>query len=307
MKKFLAILLVLTMVIGTGIMVSAVALEDMESITFVKKLEAQGVNPAETFNFTIGESRVRAGSAGSAPVLSNFSINVAQGASQGDLNLALPTFDHVGIYEYDIQEISGNTAGMTYDTAKRTLVVQVTNGEDGLIRTAYLKNADGEKMEEFVVANNQFKSGNLKLKKVIEGNLADQDHEFTVTVNLNSERNLNLAAMLAANNASISADKKTITYTVSGGSEFTIQNIPYDVSYEVAETGNEAYNPVYIVAYDTNYKGQMDAAEKSTTITNTRNTDIDTGISLDNLPYIMTMALALGGLVLFVVRKRRLN
>jgi len=71
--------------------------------------------------------------------------------------------------------------------------------------------------------------------------------------------------------------------------------------YNVEEAQAEEYDePVY----DGNQSGEMDAPSKETTITNNRDIDIETGVNLDSLPYFAILALAIGGLAMFLVRRR---
>ena len=49
----------------------------------------------------------------------------------------------------------------------------------------------------------------------------------------------------------------------------------------------------------------MDEDEETAAFTNTKNGDIDTGVYLDNLPYILVFAGVLAIAVVFAVRRRR--
>ncbi|NLC45497.1 MAG: hypothetical protein GX783_14600, partial [Clostridiales bacterium] len=143
---------------------------------------------------------------------------------------------------------------------------------------------------------------------VITGDFAVQTDTFTVTVTLTPVGTLTLNAnAIDAGNGEKGIDNDrnyTITYTVTGDSEYTIKNIPYDVNYTVVETGLNEYTPEYVASYDGNQVGKIEAASTSTTITNTRNAEINTGINLDSLPYLIILAVAIGGLILFVTRRR---
>ena len=282
--------------------------EDMATIELKKAVAAQGVNPAETFNFEVIDAIVLKGSAEEAPALANFSIPVAQGAALGTINLTLPTFDKVGTYQYFIQEIEGNTAGMTYDLDVRHLIVQVFKQDGDLVRIAYLTNAQGEKLDDFILANNEFKAGNLHFKKVLAGNFTDPDDEFKVTVTLTKPagKTLQIAPMAAdgAHEAIALVDDKIIlTYTVKGGSEFTIENIPYGVMFNLVEEDTIGFDPAYLMAID-HPNGTINALLHDAIITNTRNVGIITGVHLDNLPYFLTLGFVALGFVAVKRRKR---
>ena len=49
----------------------------------------------------------------------------------------------------------------------------------------------------------------------------------------------------------------------------------------------------------------MNATAKTATFTNTKGGDIDTGVYLDNLPYLLVFAGVLAIAAVFVVRRRR--
>jgi hypothetical protein len=116
MKKLLALVLVLTLVLGMG--VGVFAEDDWAEVPITKNLTSQGTNPAETFKFTVGAGTYDGPIADvTAPAFDpdEFSIALAQGALSGSANITLPDFDHVGVYEYEVKEVAGNTAGMDYD------------------------------------------------------------------------------------------------------------------------------------------------------------------------------------------------
>jgi hypothetical protein len=157
------------------------------------------------------------------------------------------------------------------------------------------------------VFKNTFASSSLTIKKIVDGNLGDPDNEFTVTVTLSAKDgyNLNAGAINApyADSAGLDDDGNYVAvYTVKHGSEFTIENIPHDVNYTVVETGNDEYNPKYdVVISDSEGEIKDDVV---VTITNTRGVTVETGINLDNLPYILILGAATLGLVGFTMRKR---
>lgn len=324
-NKVVAFILALTLVLGMTTVAFAepevpeVTYKDWSPVTINKDLTInnQGtVNPAETFDFVIGGGTVTDGAALAAPAFdpNTFTITVAQAGTTGSADITLPTFTKVGVYTYPVTETAGNTAGMDYDGGTYYLVVTVINnpdfgeqGEPEFLRVLTLTDANDVKDDSF---NNDFDAGDLEINKVTTGNYTDPDDEFTVTVTLTPQSGKVLVddAIVAAGNDSYNQNATTgvvtIVYKVKGGDTYTIKNIPYDVNYAVVETQDPDYDAP---AYDDKANGAMDAALISTTITNNRNTDIDTGINLDNLPYITIIVLALGGLVGFTVRKRRIN
>lgn len=92
------------------------------------------------------------------------------------------------------------------------------------------------------------------------------------------------------------------------GETIIIENLPYGVTYTVEEDGtymtSEGYDaPVYTYS-DSGETKSMSEAEETVTITNNKGMNVDTGIGLDNLPYIMMLAFVGVGLAVFFVKKR---
>lgn len=323
MKKLLALVLVLTLVLGMGVGVFAEEYEDWSPIKINKELDVQGLNPSETFNFTIGAgSGLRDNVAIPAPAFDPaiFEISVGKGETAGFANINLPVFTQVGVYTYPISETAGKTAGFDYDDGEYNLVITVINnpafGEEGepkFLRVLTLTDGNNVKKDAF---KNSFDSGNLTVNKVIAGNYADPNDKFEITVTLtpvegkvlNSDAIKHDGGTISVLNEETGAVK--IVYSgIKGGASFTIQNIPYDVTYTVVETDTGVD---YIVTY-ANASGIMgvdsaedadDAAAKVATITNTRGINVETGINLDNLPYVLILGAASVGLVAFTLKRR---
>lgn len=317
MKKCLVTLLVLAMVFSMSGAVFAVengTYMDGSPVKIDKVLTINNpgtINPQETFNFTVGAgSGMRGAATITAPVFSpaTFSITVSQGATTGLANIGLPNFTEVGVYRYPLTETAGNTAGMDYDGVTYYLVVTVINNPDfgmpdepEFLRVLTLTDGKNVKRDSFV---NDFDAGNLTINKIVTGNYGDPNDEFTVTVTLTPIEGKVLKAdpILASGGSKVvnPDGSVTITYTVKKGSTYTINNVPYDVNYSVVESANTLdYTASYV-----NASGLMDAATETTTITNNRNKDILTGINLDNLPYLILLVFAIGGLAVFAIKKR---
>ena len=123
MKKFVAILLTLMLVLGIGAAVADEApatpttdLTDHETVKIKKvyKLEGAGTSPVETFTLEqVGNGSVKDGDATSAPALGIITgVTFAEGAANangatGEITVALPKYTSVGVYEYTLQEVAG--------------------------------------------------------------------------------------------------------------------------------------------------------------------------------------------------------
>lgn len=99
----------------------------------------------------------------------------------------------------------------------------------------------------------------------------------------------------------------TATIDLKDDEKVTFSNIPYDVTYTVVEEDytSDGYSASYNFADSSK---TINSSSDSVTITNQKQKDIDTGITTDNLPYIMMFAavIVIAGITL-VSRKRRNN
>lgn len=317
MKKLIAIALVLTLVLSMGALAFAVeegpskVYVDSSNVTIDKNLTITNegtVNPGEEFKFTVGDGVPTApATAADVKEIDDFTITIAKDGTTGTANINLPEFTQVGVYTYPIEEVKGNTAGMSYDGAKYFLAITVINnpnfGEEGqpkFLRVLTLADQNGIKNDAF---KNEYSAGNLTVKKVIAGNYSDPDDEFEITVTITPDegKTINAEAIeWGGATFSDSAGVYTATKKLKGGENFTIQNLPYDVTYVVEETNSGVG---YTATYE-NESGKFDKATITTTITNTRNTNIETGINLDNLPYVLILVGAAAGLVAFTMKRR---
>lgn len=184
-KKLLAGVLTCTMVFAMGMTAFAAGGNVDAGMKKSYKLVNEGtVSPAETFKFTAtctGVSDAADGVAvNDAPQLTIGDAAYAAGAATVDGTETTLTITHdkafpsVGIYTYHVNETVGNTAGVTYDTTKKTLVVTVTL-EDGTLKETYALH-DGDKKTDTV--ENTYSAGSLSVKKVVTGNLGDKNKKL---------------------------------------------------------------------------------------------------------------------------------
>ena len=100
----------------------------------------------------------------------------------------------------------------------------------------------------------------------------------------------------------------TATVQLAHGDSVNFVNIPYGVTYEVSEASyaSEGYNAP-VITYTDEANKEIDGQETDTvTVLNVKDGDIDTGISVDSIPYIaMLGVVAVGGAGFMVSKKRR--
>lgn len=334
MKKFLAILLTLTIIAGMSGVVFAdnngngEDYKDSEKVKIEKKIELTNkdtVHPEETFTFEIGKGTgVRDEEDIEAPQFdednNTFTIKVGQGGLTGSADINLPDFNQVGVYTYLITEVEGETAGMTYDGKTYYLVITVINDPDNpgeFLRVLTMKAGDDEDIGKEDAFVNEFSAGDLTIGKIITGNYSDPEDVFEVTVTITPDEGKTINAdPIDWNTENVTEEDGVYTavYTLKGDGTVTIQNLPYDVTYKVEETDSGKYT---LVSYSTiigseedpveSNSGSFDAESIEVTITNNRDTVIPVGVALDNLPYIIAIAVVILGLAVFTVRRRIFN
>ncbi|MDO4649150.1 MAG: hypothetical protein Q4B26_10920, partial [Eubacteriales bacterium] len=82
----------------------------------------------------------------------------------------------------------------------------------------------------------------------------------------------------------------------------TFANVPAGVTYTVVE---DDYSKDGYTTSKTGDTGTMDDKEATAAFTNDKVGDVDTGINLDSLPYILILVVIAGAAVAFFVSKRR--
>lgn len=262
-----------------------------------------------------------------------FTANSNATKDDASITMTLPRYEKVGIYTYQVKEVDGGTLGMTYDATTYTLQVRVANKMlDGKIdpsgdKVCYVTmKADGTKESS---VKNTYNSSNLTISKNVEGNMGDRstDTKFNFKVTLEVPEGKTLRSTITGtNNADVVWNEGktvgTVTFQLSHGESFTLMNLPYDIDYTVDEMsgttalkqGDKIYN-TYQVSYDDHKAGTIGSGEGkiaptegviSTEVTNTWGDDsIDTGVILDNAPYILMLAVVAGAAMTLVIKKRR--
>lgn len=140
--------------------------------------------------------------------------------------------------------------------------------------------------------------------------MGDKDKEFKVTVTFTAPTGKTVREAITyvedGNTKSIAADawedgKVSAVIELKHDATITFTNIPYDVTYTVAE--DDYISEGYEVTYS-NKEGTINAATTSTNITNDKGGTVDMGVALDSLPYVLMLAAACAGMFVFVSKKR---
>ena len=345
LKKFFAGVLAAAMMLTVGATAAfaetpAGATAD-ESVTITKTYKLENDNTAsgdDMFTFTITGQKVENSAVKTVPQITNPTKTVTLAASKdgatqhftvkyGDLNITRP-----GVYYYTITE-SGSYAGVT---GTNSLILKVTAGYEGNNKTLSYWSAvrETENSDKGAGFTNTYKAGSLSVTKNVTGSLGDHESDFYFLVSLSSDKNVTSTVSYAGGrngNGNFTFTKngegENATWTASevlklhDNETFTISNLPYGVSYDVKELSDSTNvnstvdgdakltvdGTEYTVSYDKVATGALNAASAATIITNNAGTaTIDTGVILDNAPYIALLAIvAIGGVALMLNKRRR--
>lgn len=337
LKKFFAGVLAAAMMLTVG--ATAVLAEEAGApitsvdVSKVYKLNGAGISPAETFNFDIAKKEVSNAGTGvtkdnmPVPSIGSAAYTVTDGAKT-DGNSKNVTIDFtqdnqliysaVGIYDYTVSEKAGNTLGVAYDTKTYTMRVVVVNGETrGTYKISSVKFIDSATNQKAntVSFENTYSANTLSVSKNVTGALGDmtKDFQFHVTFTNGTDKTWTDAITVKKTNQ----DGETSTITLGEDGGFTLkddetvvfENVPADLTYTVSE--DDYTTDGYTTKLNKEEKRDsgnvtMTAAVASCAFENSKGGTIDTGVILDNIPYIALLAIvAIGGVALMLNKRRR--
>ena len=308
----------------------------------IYKLDGLGTSPEETFNFTISDAKVtNAGSKvdqSALPVPTISSVKYTAGGATTDGNTQNVTVDFnkdgsliytgVGIYTYQVAETAGKTLGVAYDNKTYTMKVTVVNGDTvgsyKIHSVSFTDNATKQK-DDAPSFTNTYTANTLSVSKTVDGALGDKDYPFEFTVNFaknteNAEKTWTdaiTAEKTDANNnkSTVNITSDSASFTLKHGESIKFSNVPAGLTYTVSETAVDGYetkiNGSETATAAVNGKvttsADTDNAEENVTYKNIKGIETpDTGVILDNAPYIALLAIvAFGGVALILNKRRR--
>lgn len=325
--------------------------------SIVKELVmADGITvPNAEFEFTVSSTTP------GAPEVANITIDYTSETNKAEvgldgvyhiaaselLGLQASQFPHAGEYEYTIAEV-GNTytiedsdeESMTYDSQTYTVRYYIVNGENGLeISKITAENSDQGKVKDIKFTNIYEKRGgsdvdedSLTIKKLIEGEYADQTKEFNFSTTLTAPATYDGSETIKAK---LNNDENSQNVNVTFGTPYTFvldhndtlvfPSLPAGTTYTVTEIGvsDDGYTPSCqvisdgktAVAFgdgdetaDLTAKGTVGENSNSAVFTNTYDDGeiVITGVIINNLPFIILIAAAVAGIAGYVVVKRKI-
>ncbi len=232
------------------------------------------------------------------------------------------TWTAPGIYRYTITELGSGNADVTNDSiTTRTLDVYVVNDENGGYKIASQAMIKGTGVPEGNVYDtdsksdgfvNSYKTYQLSLSKVVNGDMADKGRAYNFTINF--EGPANASFKMGDDTITLNAaGKGSANIALTNGSKKDIKGIPSTVKYTVVENinQNEGYTVSYTVGgtdatsttYATSTKQTMGQADNAVTCTNYKAAVTPTGVAMTVAPYILMVAVAGIFAILFLRRR----
>lgn len=342
-KKLTAGALALSMMFAMATPAFAVseAVPSDASVAITKTLKnvnnKEGAVPDITASMTLdndGKAATKPGGVTGDAQISIDSATVADGT--GTFTVHLGNIKVPGIYTYGLTENAVNEAGVKQNDKHYTLTIYALNDS-----TASGTNKIGEYKFRLDEVNGQRKLGEVEnsyyagavdITKVVEGDFANREQEFNFEVTLESDLPVTSEVTIAGEKVAFTLNTTTNKYVATAdiklkdGETKGIQNLPYGVTYTVKEfttdtSGNKTYavkdndeltvnGQKYTVEFD-NETGAFaytagETGTREVTITNDAGDgEIDTGVILDNAPYMLMLAVVAGGAMMLVIKKRR--
>ena len=239
---------------------------------------------------------------------------------------------HVGEYVYTVTESKENPiSNVTYDTSSYTLRVYVINGTNGLeIEKITAQGANG-KTDKILFTNTYAKNdATLTIEKNTTGKYADKTQEFNFEITFTKSPmsdQTTFAGKIGSEPVECTAGTAK-PFTLADGEQLVFSNLPVGTTYVVKELeASDGYTPSVTVvenktttltnktvaqegdALDTlkqdGTKNLVGENENKVTFTNTHKGVVPTGILMNNLPFILLVAVAIVAFVSLAVIKRR--
>lgn len=288
-------------------------------------------NPEETFSFTAvkfdkatdtGVDYTTAGgdtwakTEANLPTINTVKYNEGTATEAGfeqKFTVTLPEYPGVGVYYYTFSEVATNNyTGVTYNKTEMTLKVTVVY-ENGLKNVVAIY-AAGKNADKTDVFENTYSVGTVAVTKKVTGNLGDKTKKYDITVSFAAADGTTLKSTIYASTdgGATKAALNGYTWTGSLADAETVKfyNVPVGTEYTVTEADYSSLGyTTTITTEDGNSKtGSIDKVEDDTvTIENNKTDTIDTGISLDNAPYMILMALVVVAGAALIVKRAAAN
>lgn len=248
-----------------------------------------------------------------------------------EIDLTQLGINKVGKYYFKIQEVAGNKAGVTYDGHTRVLLVSAVNDVDAdkklnsnnikFYAALYELGEDGETLGSKIEGSDAFENSygtstskitKITLSKEVRGEFADREREFTFNIVLKPATGKTKddyvgATVVKNGEAETWAIDESVTHTVTlkHGGTFVINNLPEGVTYTITEDFNDSNWTTKVGSTETKVASGTVNEDAVVEYVNKHNGVPDTGVILDNAPYMLMLAVVAGAAMTLVIKKRR--
>lgn len=290
--------------------------------------EGEGTRPSETLTYTSDNKSVEGSSKYSGTDFPKLTVTgtTVDSTKNGTVTINLPTYETVGIYKYELTPsyTVSNDAGVSYDNQHLYVTVTVKQTDNGLERAVAVHrgSADGGKTGDIAL---KYSTGKLTVTKKITGNLGDKQKKFDFKVELtgpdgkkiNGTYHYTVPGSTVAKTITFTNGKATVTdVSLANDESIVITDLPAGVSYDVSELNGDAvaedgtgkaadgYTLKSVEKSDSTETIAANDADTETYTNDKSETNIDTGVLLNNAPYIAIIGGA-AVVAIYVVNKRR--
>lgn len=332
LNKLFAGVLAAAMMMSIGVSAMAADTQDLKDyidktpVVTSKYTVKNGTAPAEDFEFefegvTYKNSLQQEISDATIPQIANVTVSFDADITSTLSKTAEATINaanyELGYYTYKVTEVTPETqtAGVTYADETFYLILTILRDEQNgkhYVAAMHYETVTGAKAGEF---ENEYNSGKLTVTKTVSGNQASTTEKFPIKITFKAPEGKTVKSSVAVSVGGVDGDNKTFTngeLEVSGelkdGESIVVDNLPVGVTYTVEETDAKGYTSEIKYSKVNNEDDNSISAgdTDSVTVVNTLNdNNIDTGVILDNAPYIVMLAVVAGGVVFMVSKKHR--
>lgn len=340
-KKIGSLILAGIMMLSMGSTVSAEETQLGKTAQITKDFEmAEGLQvPDVTFSFTAESEDEDAPTAVIEKITYNGQDNkgdLTEGKYILSKNVTIQFGDwkHAGVYDYTVKETKENADGVTYDESEYVLHVYVKNQPDGSVEIETITaEKENKKQAEVLFTNIYRKNTKLEIEKQTTGEYADLtkmfDFEITFTdaatakgTTYNGEikkgdadtgRKVTCKAGEKAT-FQLADDEKLVFSSIPAGTRYIVNEIGkkdnYTPSVNVTENGTptvsnkEAQEEQSLDSSNNGKNNLAGEGENKVTFTNKYKEVAITGIVMNNLPFILLVAVAVAAFASLAVMKR---
>lgn len=202
--------------------------------------------------------------------------------------------------------LAGTTFEVTEDNLPENSAYKFTLVE--IKPSDYATDANGNKIigvggNVTVTVTNKYtpKTTTVTVEKIVAGNLGDKSKEFKFTWEY------------TVNNVKSSGDFTLTNYDQTKNNVFELKDVPIGATVIVKENKYTGYETTWVVSdgktngdgTDASFTASATEAENTITFTNTKDAEVDNGVFLDSMPYIMALVIVAGGAAVFFLRRRK--